>query len=197
MASRALRLGFPSLLAIIAACSGDRTEEQLGVSLEALSTNGRILSFEGGIGGSGTGLDWKAAVGTATSSTTANHLTKAMALGANWNPSATSAPLSALGPLSGPPKIDVRFPTGYANQGSYWGQAALYITCASANIFNHYVSPAQLLGPTGTYKTYTLGTLPSNVASALSNQNGCTVKGRAESQQQRDPPRPRRPPHLR
>src|ERR1044071_6436574 len=175
MRTHVFRLGLPTVLFFLGACSGDQRDESLATVLDALTTTESILSFEGTTSNSGSNLQWRGTTGSATSVTPPSHLSKAMSVGFGWNPSAISAPLSALGALSGPPKIDVRFPSGYANQSAYWGQVALYVSCSSANIFNHYVGPVALAGGRRVYKTYSFPSLPPNVATALSSKNGCTV----------------------
>src|ERR1051325_2281420 len=162
---------------VLAACSGDRVNETIDELSEALtSTQSRILEFDGQIGG--TGADWTATTGTATSTTTHSSGTAAMALRANTNPQAKSATLGALGTLSGNPTIDVRFPTGYVNQGSFWGNADLFVTCPSASINNQSLGAVSLTGPTAVFKSYTFAPLTSTVANALATKTDCTVSVR-------------------
>jgi RHS repeat-associated protein len=174
MNARAARLALVPWFVFFAACSGDRVREDVGIVEEALTTNDRILGFEGSIGGAA-GSDWRPVVGTATSSTTHSEGTRSISLGSNWNPSAISAPLTALGALSGPPSVDVLLPAGYQPQVSYYGQVALYVTCGT-NIVNQYLGPVALNGPTGVFSHYTFPSLPANIATALSTTNGCTIK---------------------
>ena len=171
---RSARLALVPWFVLFAACSGDRVSENLGRVEEALTSNDRILGFEGTISGAA-GSDWRPVVGTATSSTTHSDGSHSMALGGNQNPSAISAALTALGTLSGAPSVDVMFQTGYQPQGAYFGQAGLYFTCGTT-INNQFLGSIQLHGPTGSFNHYTFASLPQNVATALSTTNGCTVK---------------------
>ena len=170
---RPTRLALVPWLVLFAACSGDRVNEDLGIVQEALTTTERILGFEGTISGAA-GSDWRPVTGTATSSTTHSEGAKAISLGGNWNPSAVSTGLSALGALSGAPSVDVLLPTGYQPQTNYYGQVALFVTCGTT-VVNQYLGPVTLSGPTGTFRHYTFPALPANVATALSNTNGCKV----------------------
>jgi len=170
---RTTRLALVPWLVLFAACSGDRVNEELGFVQEALTTTERILGFEGTISGAA-GSDWRPVTGTASSTTTHSEGTRAISLGSNWNPSAVSAPLSALGTLSGAPSVDVLLPTGYQPQASYYGQVALFVTCGTT-VVNQYVGPVALSGPTGSFRHYTFAALAPNVATALSSMNGCTV----------------------
>jgi hypothetical protein len=171
---RSARLALVPWFVLFAACSGDRVSENLGRVEEALTSNDRILGFEGTISGTA-GSDWLPVVGTATSSTTHSEGSHSIALGGNQNPSAISAALTALGTLSAAPSADVMFQTGYQPQGTYYGQAGLYFTCGTT-INNQFLGSIQLHGPTGSFNHYTFASLPQNVATALSTTNGCTVK---------------------
>jgi len=173
MAFRVSRVALvPGFVIMAAACSGDRVSESVGQAFEALSTNDRILDFEGSVGGS-TG-DWHATTGTATSSTLHSSGSKSISLGSNWNPAALSAVLSALGPLSAAPGVDVELPTSYVSEGSYNGQIALFLTCGT-NFVNQYVGPVSLGSTKGSFAHYVFPALPAPLATALSTQNGCTV----------------------
>jgi RHS repeat-associated protein len=171
---RSARLALVPWFVFFAACSGDRVHEDIGIVEEALTANDRILGFEGTIGGAA-GSDWRPVVGTATASTTHSEGAHSIALGGNTNPEAVSAALTALGPLSSNPSVDVELPVGYQNQGSYYGQLSVSVTCASANIFNQGVGTVALSSLTGSFKTYALPALPTNVSAALSNTSGCTL----------------------
>src|SRR5690348_2804263 len=171
---RTARLALVPWLVLFAACSGDRVSENVGTVEEALTSNDRILGFEGTISGAA-GSDWRPFVGTATSSTTHSEGSHSIALGGNQNPSAISAALTALGTLSAPPSLDVMFQSGYQPQGTYYGQLGLYFTCGTT-INNQYLGNVQLHAPTGAFNHYTLPSLPQNVATALSNTNGCVVR---------------------
>jgi hypothetical protein len=171
---RTARLALVPWFVLFAACSGDRVSENLGRVEEALTSNDRILGFEGTISGAA-GSDWRPVVGTATSNTTHSEGSHSIALGGNQNPSAISAPLTALGTLSAAPSVDVMFQSGYQPQGTYYGQAGLYFTCGTT-VNNQYLGNVQLHGPTGSFNHYTFPSLPQNVATAISTTNGCTVK---------------------
>jgi RHS repeat-associated protein len=173
---RTVRFALGTWLVGVVACSGDRTTEDVSQTLQALSSNDRILGFEGSVGGAG--ADWTATTGTATSNTAHTEGTHSMALGGNTNPQALSATLSALGTLVGNPTIDVELPNGYQNQGSYFGQVSLFVTCPAAFINNQSLGAVNLAGPTGSFRTYTFNALPSAVATALANQGNCTISVR-------------------
>jgi len=170
---RSVRLALVPWLALFAACSGDRVSENLGRVEEALSSNDRILGFEGTISGAA-GSDWRPVVGTATSSTSHSEGSHSIALGGNQNPSAISTSLTALGTLTSAPSVDVMFQSGYQSQGVFFGQAGLYFTCGTT-INNQYLGNVQLSGPIGAFHHFTFPSLPQNVATALANTNGCTV----------------------
>jgi hypothetical protein len=171
---RSARLALVPWLVLFAACSGDRVSVNMGRVDEALTSNDRILGFEGTISGAA-GSDWRPVVGTASSNATHSEGSHSIALGGNQNPSVISAGLTALGMLSAAPSVDVMFQSGYQPQGTYYGQAGLYFTCGTT-INNQYLGNVQLHGPPGSFNHYTFPALPQNVATALSTTNGCTVK---------------------
>jgi RHS repeat-associated protein len=161
--------GVPALIACSSEPIGDFAVEKS----QAISLAERILGFEGSVGPAG---DWRPSTGQVASTSTSGEGAKSLSLGADWNPSSTSVALGSLGSLSGAPTIDVRLPSGYACQGSYCGQVALFITCPSGNLFNQYVGPSALHGPAGTFQRYTLPAFSEQVRAALTTKSDCTVR---------------------
>lgn len=162
-----------AFLSTALACTSEPTLEEVASKSLAVSVSDRVLDFEGPVGPQG---DWRRLVGTATSSSNASAGSKSLSLGGDWNPSAISIPLGPLGTISATPRVKVRLPSGYACQGTYCGQVALFVSCPSAGVTNHYVGPSALHGPANVFQSYALPTLPQNVRSALSTQADCTVR---------------------
>ncbi len=79
---RNARLALVPWLALFAACSGDRVSENVGRVEEALTSNDRILGYEGTISGAA-GSDWRPVAGTAALSTTHSEGSHSIALGGN------------------------------------------------------------------------------------------------------------------
>jgi hypothetical protein len=108
---RSAAVGAISVLFCAAAfsCSGDTRNEQLATLQAALTSNERILTYEGQIGGAG--ADSTASAGTtATASSTSFEGAQALALSGSQNPSAISAPLSTLGTIAFKATLEIALP---------------------------------------------------------------------------------------
>jgi hypothetical protein len=117
-----VRSVFSALCVVVAACSRDMATEEVGATSQAVVLADRILNFEGPVGPTG---DWHAVLGTAAPSNlyAAGSSSKSLSLSGDWNPSAASVALDALGTLSSAPTIEVRLPSGYQCQGSTAGRS--------------------------------------------------------------------------